>query len=100
MLGSNDFFYFDNLKRKICLIVVIILSLQSVANRNIQMKRLKVSEVIRLLLDDGWFLYAQKGSHRQFKHSEKLGKVTVNGKNSDTLSQEILNSIFKQAGWK
>ena len=49
------------------------------------MKRLKVSEVIRLLLDDGWFLYAQKGSHRQFKHSEKLGKVTVNGKNSDTL---------------
>ena len=64
------------------------------------MKRLKVSEVIRLLLDDGWFLYAQKGSDRQFKHSEKLGKVTVNGKNSDTLSQEILNSIFKQAGWK
>lgn len=64
------------------------------------MKRLKVSEVIRLLLDDDWFLYAQKGSHRQFKHSEKLGKVTVNGKNSDTLSQEILNSIFKQAGWK
>lgn len=64
------------------------------------MKRLKVSEVIRLLIDDGWFLTAQKGSHRQFKHPEKSGKVTVNGKNSDTLSQEILNSIFKQAGWK
>ncbi|MCI6427444.1 MAG: hypothetical protein MR809_00935 [Rikenellaceae bacterium] len=24
----------------------------------------------------------------------------MNGKPSDTLSQEILNSIFKQAGWK
>lgn len=49
---------------------------------------------------DGWYLYNQKGSHRQFKHPVKKGKVTVNGKSGDHLSQFLLNSIFKQAGWK
>jgi len=53
-----------------------------------------------MLEKDGWILYKQRGSHRQFKHAEKSGKVTVNNKPGDTLSQEILNSIFKQAGWK
>jgi len=32
--------------------------------------------------------------------SVKQGKVTINGKPSDTLSQFLLNNIFKQAGWK
>ncbi|MBR1887258.1 MAG: type II toxin-antitoxin system HicA family toxin [Bacteroidales bacterium] len=41
------------------------------------------------------------GDHRQLKNQNgKSGTVTVSGKNSDTLSQEILNSIWKQAGWK
>lgn len=53
-----------------------------------------------MLEEDGWFLVATKGSHRQFKHPSKAGKVTVNAKPSDVLSQEVLNSIFKQAGWK
>lgn len=65
------------------------------------MKRFKVQEIIVMLKAEGWFLYNHNGtSHRQFKHSLKKGKVTVNGKPSDTLSQELLNSIFKQAGWK
>lgn len=64
------------------------------------MKALKVKEVIELLIKDGWSVVAQKGSHRQFKHPTKSGRVTVNGKLSDTLEQFILNSIFKQAGWK
>lgn len=65
------------------------------------MKRFKVKEVIEMLKADGWSLYSHKGtSHRQFKHRNKRGKVTVNGKPSDTLSQELLNSIFKQAGWR
>ncbi len=65
------------------------------------MKRYKVSEIIRMLEADGWCLCKHKGtSHRQFKHPARRGKVTVNGKPSDTLSQELLNSIFKQAGWK
>ncbi|MDP3914800.1 MAG: type II toxin-antitoxin system HicA family toxin [Bacteroidota bacterium] len=64
------------------------------------MKKLKVSDVLRLLIDDGWYLIDQKGSHRQFKHPTKKGKVTVNGKPSETLEQFILNIIFKQAGWR
>lgn len=70
------------------------------SNNNKYMKPLKVSEIIKRLEKDGWYLKAQKGSHRQFKHPTKAGKVTINGKPSDTLSQELLNSIFKQAGWK
>jgi predicted RNA binding protein YcfA (HicA-like mRNA interferase family) len=64
------------------------------------MKRFKVNEVIRLLEADEWYLKCIKGDHRQFKNLTKKGKVTVNGKLSDTMSQELLNSIWKQAGWK
>ena len=61
---------------------------------------MKVSEVLRRLKDDGWFLVATRGSHRQFKHGEKPGRVTVPGKPSDDLAPGTLNSIYKQAGWK
>jgi predicted RNA binding protein YcfA (HicA-like mRNA interferase family) len=54
------------------------------------MKKYKVSEIIKMLHDDNWKLINQKGSHRQFKHPEKKGKVTVKNKPSDTLSQEII----------
>lgn len=64
------------------------------------MKRFKVVEIIRMLRNDGWEMTAQRGSHRQFTHASKPGKVTVNGHPSSNLSQEVLNSIFKQAGWK
>ena len=64
------------------------------------MKRYKVKEVIKMLLDDGWFLSYTRGDHRQYKHPTKSGKVTVRGKLSENLSQELLNSIFKQAGWR
>ena len=64
------------------------------------MKKYKVQDVIDMLLEDGWFITRQKGSHRQFKHPSKRGLVTVNGKNSDVLDQFLLNSIWKQAGWK
>ena len=64
------------------------------------MKKLKVAEVLKMLIDDGWYLTDQKGSHRQFKHPMKKGKVTVNGKPSETLEQFLLNIIFKQAGWR
>jgi len=56
--------------------------------------------VLDLLKRDGWYLAATKGSHRQFKHSDKPGRVTVAGKPSDDLAPGTLNSIFKQAGLK
>jgi predicted RNA binding protein YcfA (HicA-like mRNA interferase family) len=60
----------------------------------------KVSEVTRMLQGDGWFLVATRGSHRQFKHATKPGRVTVPGKPSDDLAPGTLNSILKQAGLK
>lgn len=53
-----------------------------------------------MLHDDGWFLVATRGSHRQFKHAAKLGRVTVAGKPSDDLPPGTLNSILKHAGLK
>jgi predicted RNA binding protein YcfA (HicA-like mRNA interferase family) len=61
---------------------------------------MKVGEVLRMLQGDGWQLVASRGSHRQFKHSSKPGRVTVPGKPSDDLAPGTLNSIFKQAGLK
>ena len=61
---------------------------------------MKVSEVLRMLDDDGWFLVATRGSHRQFKHPVKSGRVTVAGKPSHDLAPGTLNSILKQSGLK
>ena len=61
---------------------------------------MKVAEVLRILRDDGWFLIGTRGSHRQFKHPSKPGRVTVPGKPSKDLHPATLNSILKQAGLK
>jgi len=47
---------------------------------------------------DGWYQAVQKGSHRQFKHPVKLGRVTVAGHPSQEIDKGTLNSILKQAG--
>ena len=60
----------------------------------------KVSEVLRLLRADGWSLVVTRGSHRQFKHPTKSGRVTVAGKLSNEVPLGTLNSILKQAGLK
>jgi predicted RNA binding protein YcfA (HicA-like mRNA interferase family) len=53
-----------------------------------------------LIEADGWFLVATRGSHRQYKHPTKAGRVTVAGKPSDDLAPGTLSSILKQAGLK
>jgi predicted RNA binding protein YcfA (HicA-like mRNA interferase family) len=60
----------------------------------------KVREVIRLIENDGWFLVATRGSHRQYKHPVKPGRVTVAGKSSDEMAPGTLNSVLKQARLK
>jgi predicted RNA binding protein YcfA (HicA-like mRNA interferase family) len=54
-------------------------------------------EVIRLLLDDGWYEAGQTGSHRHFKHPVKKGKVTVPHPTKD-LPVKTLKSIERQSG--
>ncbi|WP_374622112.1 type II toxin-antitoxin system HicA family toxin [Devosia sp.] len=64
------------------------------------MSTTKVREILAMLEADGWYLVAMRGSHRQFKHVSKSGRVTVAGKPGDDVAPGTLNSILKQSGLK
>jgi len=64
------------------------------------MEPMKVRDVIKLIEDDGWRLVRTRGSHRQFKHAEKPGLVTIAGKPYDDLAPGTLTGILKQARLK
>jgi predicted RNA binding protein YcfA (HicA-like mRNA interferase family) len=61
---------------------------------------LKVRDAIKLVERDGWLLVNFEGSHRQYKHPTKKGRVTVAGHPSMDLDPKTRNSILKQAGLK
>ncbi len=61
---------------------------------------MKVREVIRMLEQDGWQLVETRGSHRQFKHATKPGRVTVSGNLGDDMPKGTLASVKRQAGLK
>jgi len=61
---------------------------------------LKVREVIRLLEQEGWVPVVTRGSHRQFKHPAKPGRVSVSGNLGDDMPRGILASVMRQAGLK
>jgi len=61
---------------------------------------MKVKELIKLIESDGWFQVKMRGSHRQFKHPSKQGKVTVSGKLNIEVPPGTLNSALKQADIK
>ncbi len=61
---------------------------------------MKVRDIIKLLEKDGCFLKQTRGSHRQYKHPTKTGRVTLPGHPSDDLPPGTLNSVLKQAGLK
>ena len=59
---------------------------------------MKVRDIIKMLRGDGWELKNQQGSHRQFVHPTKPGKVTIAGHESDEMPPKTMRSIMKQAG--
>lgn len=59
---------------------------------------MKVRELIQRLKDDGWVHVRTRGSHRQFRHPEKPGVVTVAGRPGADLPVGTLRSALKQAG--
>jgi predicted RNA binding protein YcfA (HicA-like mRNA interferase family) len=61
---------------------------------------MKIRDVIKLLETNGWHLARTKGSHRQYKHPNKNGVVTIAGHLTDDVGKGTLNSILKQAGLK
>jgi predicted RNA binding protein YcfA (HicA-like mRNA interferase family) len=61
---------------------------------------MKVSELIKILKEDGWTQVRTKGDHQQFKHLIKKGLVTVSGKLSDDVKKGTLGSVLRQAELK
>lgn len=59
---------------------------------------MKVRDVIKLIERDGWYIVVTEGSHRQYKHPGKPGRVTVAGHPSDDVHPKTLKSILTQAG--
>lgn len=53
-------------------------------------------QILKMLKDDGWYKVAQKGSHMQFKHDIKPGKITV----PYEITKNIELSVKRQAGLK
>lgn len=60
----------------------------------------KVKELIRLIESAGWTQVRMRGSHRQYRHPNMLGTVTVSGKLSADVPPGTLASVLKQAGVK
>jgi predicted RNA binding protein YcfA (HicA-like mRNA interferase family) len=58
-------------------------------------RAMKVRAMIKLIEDDGWFLDRTPGSHRQYRHNQKTGVVTIAGKPSDDLAPGTQNSTLK-----
>lgn len=56
-------------------------------------------ELEKILLKDGWYRYKVVGSHYQYKHSIKRGKITI-PRHCKELKKGTLNSILKQANLK
>jgi predicted RNA binding protein YcfA (HicA-like mRNA interferase family) len=61
---------------------------------------MKIRDLLKLIEHDGWRLRNQEGSHRQFVHPVKSGKVTVAGHPSAEVDPKTKASILKQAGIK
>jgi predicted RNA binding protein YcfA (HicA-like mRNA interferase family) len=59
---------------------------------------MKIQDILRRIRDDGWRQIDQRGSHRQFKHPTKPGRVTVAGHPSEEVDEGTLKSILRQAG--
>ncbi|MDY4920831.1 MAG: type II toxin-antitoxin system HicA family toxin [Phascolarctobacterium sp.] len=57
---------------------------------------MRFKEVEKILLKDGWTLKTVRGSHYQYVHPLKIGKITVPNHNGD-LDKRTVKSIFAQA---
>ncbi|MCP5116802.1 MAG: addiction module toxin, HicA family [bacterium] len=61
---------------------------------------MKVRDLISLVEADGWFLVKTRGSHRQYKHLVKKGRVTIPGHFRDDVHPKTLKSVLVQADMK
>lgn len=61
------------------------------------MKSYSSREVIKILKADGWYIVNTEGSHHQFRHPIKKGRVTVKHPDKD-IPRKTLDSIERQSG--
>jgi predicted RNA binding protein YcfA (HicA-like mRNA interferase family) len=61
---------------------------------------MKVPEIIKIVEAEGWRHVKTTGSHRQFKHPTKPGRVTIPGRTGDDVAIGTLKSIYEQAQLK
>lgn len=55
---------------------------------------MRYKEIDKRLKKDGWILFAQRGSHCQFVHKTKAGKVTV-PKHPGDINPSVVKSIWR-----
>lgn len=60
-------------------------------------EKMKFKELERLLIDDGWTFKSARGSHYQYIHPTKKGKITIPRHGGD-LNIKTAKTILKQAG--
>ncbi|ADO83691.1 type II toxin-antitoxin system HicA family toxin [Ilyobacter polytropus] len=58
---------------------------------------MRSKDLMKIIEKDGWYLVNIKGSHHQFKHPTKKGRVTIPHPKKD-LPKGTIKSILKQAG--
>jgi predicted RNA binding protein YcfA (HicA-like mRNA interferase family) len=59
---------------------------------------MKIRDIIKILESYGWKQVRMKGSHRQFRHPDRPGTVTIAGKTNADIPPGTLASVLKQAG--
>ena len=57
-------------------------------------------ELEKIIKKDGWYLYGIEGSHYQYKHPFKKGKITLPFHIGRDLNKKIINTVLKKSGLK
>jgi mRNA interferase HicA len=61
---------------------------------------MKCSELLRILLRDGWFIVSQSGSHLKLRHESKSGIIIFPNHGSKEMGKGLEKKILKEAGIK
>ncbi|WP_373496152.1 type II toxin-antitoxin system HicA family toxin [Aquiflexum sp.] len=61
---------------------------------------MKVSEILKILTKDGWYLFKNGKKHDLYRHPTKPGQIPIPRHQSQELRKGTEQSILKDAGLK
>jgi predicted RNA binding protein YcfA (HicA-like mRNA interferase family) len=61
---------------------------------------MNATQLIKILLQAGWFEIRQTGNHRIFRHSTHPNLISVPDLGDQPLTADLINDIFREAGLK